>query len=322
MQIGESARNLILIALVVFIWPSMMSSAEQDTAAAANVLTIGPGSEIRFSSPWRPSGVKYSNAQELVVKQEAVTGAEQPAGSLVARILITAEPRSSYADALKRLAEIAASRDEPAKFVEIGGWPAVEMKFIEPLPTRGAEGQEGTERSPKKILVQRAITAIAADDQVVRFDVSVLPNAPQALMEGAQDLTRSARFAKQGSPAEIQNTLHALQENENKRQSSVERKRSALPEKAPTAPAAAVPGGAPVTVQSGRGELEIATSLDANNVVIAANSGLSFSSDRGAHFTRGSTVFGLDDPTLARAQSGYFYLGESHFQMVRLPSST
>jgi hypothetical protein len=35
------------------------------------------------------------------------------------------------------------------------------------------------------MLVQRAVTAIAADNKVVRFDASVLPDAPQGLLQGA-----------------------------------------------------------------------------------------------------------------------------------------
>jgi hypothetical protein len=230
----------------------------------------------------------------------------------VARVLITTEPRLNHADALKRLAAIAALRNEPAQFVAIGGWPAVEVKFTEPLPRRGAKDREGDEPLSPEVLAQRAIIAIAADDKVVRFDASILPNAPQGLLQGAQELARSAHFAKQGNPDEVQKTLRRMQEEEDDRQSQLKQRGGALPEEGPkrtTAPSTPQ-AGPPVPVQSGLGELEISASPDANNVVIAANSGLSFSTDRGAHFARGSSgVFGLDDPTLARAQSGNFYLG-------------
>lgn len=319
MKLARCVRDAVVSALMVFGGTSV-SPAQQETSREAKILAVGPQSEIRFAAPWTPSAVKYSGAQELVVMRRgepAVEGkaVEQPTEYAVARVLITTEPRGSYADALKRLEAIAASRDEPAQFAEIGGWPAVEVKFVERLPRRGAKGEEAEALSPD-VIVQRAITAIAADDKVTMFDASVLPDAPQGLLQGAQDLTRSARFAKQGNPAEVQKTLRRMQEAEKERQSLLKQRRGAVPEEHPKVEtAAATPQvGAPVAVQPGFGELEIAASPDANKVVTAANGGLSFSTDRGAHFTRGSTgVFGLNDPTLARAQSGNFYLGAIAF---------
>ena len=43
------------------------------------------------------------------------------------------------------------------------------MKFAEPLPRRGTEGEEDTEPSSPAVQMQRVITAIAADDKVVTF---------------------------------------------------------------------------------------------------------------------------------------------------------
>jgi hypothetical protein len=103
-----------------------------------------------------------------------------------------------------------------------------------------------------------------------------------------------------------------MQEEEKERQSQLKQRRGAVPEEGPkTSIAAATPqAGPPVAVRPGLGELEISASRDANNIVIAGNSGLSFSTDRGAHFASGSSgVFGPDDATLARAQSENFYLG-------------
>ncbi len=325
MKLPTKVSLAVASALALFSAASV-SLAQQETSREPKVLAIGPHAEIRFAAPWTVSAVKYKNAQELVVMRRGPAvkkeGAEQPSEYAVARVLITTEPRSSYADALNRLRAIAASRDEPAQFVEIAGWPAVEVKFTEPLPRRGgAKGEANAGKVPPEILVQRVVTAIAADDKMVRFEASVLSDAPQGLLQGAQDLARSAHFAKQGNPAELQETLRTLQEEENKRQSLLKQRRGAVPELRPKveATAAAVPKtGAPVAIQSGVGELEIAASADANNVIIAANSGLSFSTDRGAHFNRGATgVFGLDDPTLARAQSGNFYLG-----VIAFPNGT
>jgi beta-lactam-binding protein with PASTA domain len=76
--------------------------------------------------------------------------------------------------------------------------------------------------------------------------------------------------------------------------------------------------GAAVAVETGLGELEIAASANANNVVVASNGGLSFSGNRAASFSPGTTgVFGLNDPSLARAASGNFYL-----DVIAFPNGT
>ena len=70
--------------------------------------------------------------------------------------------------------------------------------------------------------------------------------------------------------------------------------------------------------KNGVGELEIATSANARTIVIASNAALSFSTNLGASFAGGNTgVFGLNDPTLARAASGNFYLG-----VIAFPNGT
>jgi hypothetical protein len=203
MKLARCVRDAVVIALMVFGGTSV-SPAQQETSQNPR---RGSQSEIRFAAPWTPSAVKYSNAQELVVMrcgESAVEGkaVQEPTAYAVARVLMTT--RAAVTRMREPLEAIAASRDQPAQFVEIGGWPAVEAKFIESLPRRGVKGEEGAGTLSPEMLVQRAITAIAADDKVVRFDASVLPDAPQGLLNGAQGLARSAHFAKQGNPAEVQ----------------------------------------------------------------------------------------------------------------------
>jgi len=289
------------------------------------VLSFAPQSEIRFAAPWTPSARQYTNAQELVVMRPGPPttderGVIQATEYPVARVLITTEPRHSHADALKRLESIAAYRQSPAAFIEVGGWPAVEVQFVEPLPRRGAKEEEEAEVSAPDVSVQRAITAIAAADKVVMFDVSVLLDAPQGLMESAKQMTRSARFAKQGEPNEVKKALEMLRATEEKRQSRLKQSQSVAPGESVMGEAGAAmsQAGVPVAVQTGLGELEIAASANANNIIIASNGGLSFSTNRGASFMRGATgVFGLNDPSLARAASGNFYLA-----VIAFPTGT
>jgi hypothetical protein len=322
MNLTKCIFTVAVITLTVF-WGVSVSLAQQNEKL--KVLTFAPQSEIRFAAPWQLSAVKYTNAQELVVMRTAEPtpagkGVEQLTGYPVARILITTEARSNHADALKRLEAIAASRDAPAEFIEVGGWPAVEVTFTERLPRRGARGDEEAEASAPDMMVQRRITAIAQGDKVVTFDASVLPDAPQDLLKDAKEITRSVRFAKTGEPSEVKEELETMQTREKKRQLLLRQPQSLAPDLGVTTVSATPTStvGAPVRVQTGVGELEIATSTGAANVVIASNSGLSFSTNRGASFSAGTTgVFGLNDPSLARGASSNFYL-----DVIAFPTGT
>ena len=301
---GKAIISVFVAMLLVF-WAEKTSLAQQEAVRGFKDLTLDSQSEIRFAAPWTPSAMKYTNAQELVIiggtkPTIEAKGIEQLTQFSVARALITVEPRSSYADAITRLETIRASRTEPAEFIEIGGWPAVEVKFSERLPRRGAKAEEEAEPSFRDLTVQRLIMAIAADKKVIRFDVTVLPDAPQGALQEAQALTRTAHFATQGDPSEVQETLQRMRAAENRRHSLPLLPQGAMPEEGFLVQAAAATQtlGVPVAVQTGRGELEIARTADANNVVIASNGGLSFSTNRAAAFAAGLTgVFGLDDPT-------------------------
>jgi hypothetical protein len=326
-----TSGTLIILGIVC----AALALAQQNQNT--KTLAIGPQAEIRFSAPWQPSAVKYSNAQELVARRTepstpGVTAAES--GEPLARMLITTEPRTSHTDALERLEAIAASRNARAEFVEIGGWPAVEIKFTELLPRTGAKGEKEGKTPMADVTVQRTITAIAQDDKVVVMDTTVLPSAPQALVNNAKEITRSVRFPKKADPNAVKKELETIRQKEKERQ--LQKPQSSLPNTGPAAKspavtkaspaksraaaAAAAPSnaGAAVRVQGGKGELEITSSADANTVIIASNSGLSFSTNRGASFSAGTTgVFGLNDPSVGRGVSGNFYL-----DVIAFPSGT
>ena len=324
MNIARYALTIAMITLAVLSGPSASMAQQSENM---KTLSFAPKSSISFATPWKESAVKYSNARELVVMrtappEEIAREPEKLGEYAVARMFITTETRIDHADALKRLEAIAASRDVPATFSKVGGWPAVETTFTEILPRRGAREmeEEEAEAFAPEVTVQRHIIAIAQGDKVVLFDTSTLPEAPPNLISGAKKITRSVRFAVTGKPADVLKSIKALQNTEKKRQLLLQRPQSLIPliDIAPL-PAAATPAtGATVQVQNGVGELEIATNGDAGNVVIASNGGLSFSTNRGASFSAGTTgVFGLNDPSLGRGASGNFYL-----DVIAFPSGT
>jgi len=314
--------RLLFVIGVFSLSPGMLTcQPTNQPQLSAKTLTIDREASVRYTGPWAPSAVKYSNAQELVVNKNAVTEgrAERVTGYAIARVLITTEPRRNHEDAVKRLQEIVASRPEPARFLEIGGWPAVELEFQEPLPTRG-QGEQDTRPPGNPIIVHRVITAIAQGDKVVKMDTTVTPEAPPTLLQEAQTITRSARFATRSDPQILQRNLQRLQQEEIRRKPQAPPRSPGLHENrlmySPVASAQKSTGT--VRVQSGLGELEVTASGNATDVIIASNQGLAFSTNHGASFSAGTTgVFGLNDPTLARGASGNFYLG-----VIAIPTGT
>ncbi len=118
----------------VSVFAAMLIPAQQPPAPPApQVLSIAPQITLRYTAPWKTSGAAFQNAHELVLTR---TAAVRPEGATEtqnveypqARVLITTEQRSSHDDALKRLQDIAKSRSGTVHFLQLGGWPAVQLE--------------------------------------------------------------------------------------------------------------------------------------------------------------------------------------------------
>src|SRR5271165_7195490 len=92
--------NATRLCLVLFA-TSLTAAADQSKTPTSTLLTVAPQTTVRYSQAWRPSGIKYSNAKELIL----VTPQKQ-AAETSARVLITTEQRLSHEDALQRLRDI------------------------------------------------------------------------------------------------------------------------------------------------------------------------------------------------------------------------
>ena len=246
MKVRRRAFSAALFILAVLCVALGLAQQSQDM----KVLAFAPQSEIRYPAPWQPSTVQYSNAQELVARRtEPTTSGVTPAESEeapLARMLVTTEPRTTHTDAVQRLEAIAASRNASVEYVEVGGWPAVEMTFTEQLPRRGAKGEEGGTPMPD-VTVQRTITAIAQDDKVVVMDTSVLPLAPPTLLSSAKEITRSVRFAKKAEPNAVKKTLESMRQKQRERQ--LQKSQSSVPNTDPAESSSAT-NSAPAATES------------------------------------------------------------------------
>ncbi len=267
--------------------------------AQENVRTeVGKGISVVHSRRWTTAEARYRNAFELVAFAQA-------------RMLITTETRRDHAEAVRRLSEIARETNSPVRFLDIGGWPALERRYEAPLERTGDEKPRVS--GPPQMTV-RVTTAIAAGIMVVRLDTTLAPEADPTFATEAEAIGRSVMLPSRGEPGQTKQEIQSLRESTNT--SSPPRSMLAPPgpagQRAAHQPAPAKTG-ADIAVQTGLGELEVAASTNGQNVVVAANSGYSSSSNGGGSFTfRGGTPspFPADgDPSLGVGVSGAFYYG-------------
>src|SRR5262249_12589283 len=221
-------------------------------------------------------------------------------------MLITMEQRRDHAEAVRRLAEIASEYPESAKLLLIAGWPAIERRYRTIMP------QPGEAESPGDIAqTSFATTAVATGATVVRFNTMLAPGADPQLLDQALAIGRGLR-APQGPIEGSQRELREI-----RKMTKPPRGTEAPSRQRPRAGRASVPAPGPkeagvaIQVQTGVGELEIATN-DGQHVVVAANSGYSFSDDFGAVWTSGggtpcNQAVCDGDPSLAVGNSGAIY---------------
>jgi hypothetical protein len=223
-----------------------------------------------------------------------------------AGMLITREHRRDHAEAVRRLAEIASEYTEAATPVIIAGWPAIERRYRSMMPQPG-----DAEASSGNIVTSFVTTAIAAGPTVIRFDTMLAPDADSKLLDQALAIARTLKTAG-GPPAVSQRELDEVKKLTRPPKAPV-KATPQLPDLGPHAKGRPGPksAGVAILVQSGLGELEMATN-DGQHVVMAANSGFSFSDNFGATWTFGGgtpcnqTVCD-GDPSLSVGNSGDIY---------------
>ncbi len=283
------------------------------TLAQEQTLQLQLSSIIHATAPsnWRLSNQTTNSVAIYVPLQKqrkfgAEGNKENPKPEFVvaseASMLILIEQRKDHAEAVRRLAAIASEYPEPVTTLLIAGWPAIERRFRALMPQPGeAEAGGGN------VMTSFATTAIAEGATVIRFDTTLAPDADPKLLDQAQQIAQSLR-APEGPAATSERELKEIKSLVKAPHSS-----SSQPEVGGRKPIGSKEPGTAVQVQSGLGELEVATN-DNQHVVVAANSGYSYSANFGASYTFGGGTpcnqASCDgDPTLAVGKSGDIYYG-------------
>ncbi len=273
-----------------------------------------PGSTTKTSVevfvPLSAETSKQAERREPPKAPDETGGKENPKPEVVvsadAGMLITIERRRDHAEALRRLAEIASERSETAETEVIDGWPAIERRFRAPMPQPGE-----TESTAGDLVTWFSTTAVVLGDDLIRFDTMLAPEANPELLDQALAIGRSLR-APGGNAEAARRELEKIPRPAARPPAASARLSEPVTARPTTPRPADGAAGTAVQVQPGLGELEVATSDDGAHVVVAANSGFSFSDDFGAHWTFGggtpcNQALCDGDPSLAAGQSGAIY---------------
>jgi hypothetical protein len=177
-------------------------------------IEVSKGIEFTGLPNWSRSEVKYRNALELIVAAEG-----QKAG-VQAVMTITTEHRRNHAEAVQRLAEIAAEIKAPVEFLAISGWPALQRQYTAPLERTGQGGVRDKEPITPQQLSLRTTTAIAVEDTVVQFQTTLAPEANPKLADESKAMARTAMMAAKVKPAETERDLQRLRTQPLKPQAS------------------------------------------------------------------------------------------------------
>lgn len=304
------------------------SAAAQQSAAS-----VSPTKGVFLAVPdgWSRLDNGFANLVELV----AVPAERQKEanGTYPARLRVFVESRRDFAEAVRRLGEIAGEWDGRREYLLVAGWPALERRYELPLPQRGKDAGGPVAISPSLTF------AVAYGATLVRLEGHLEPGADPRLLDTISRTARSLELEKKGAPGSSKRLLESLQAAPSARP-------PAAPAEAPGAGGAESPGGGailgdellfrrfeaylarhlfavadppnlingPVLALAGAAEISVAASDDAQDIVVATNGGFSFSNDGGAVFTFGGGTPGPNasvdgDPSVTWAESGSFYYG-------------
>src|SRR5882762_4263002 len=325
--------KLTVLLLCSLVTVAAQQKTPKKPTGEQKTIEIVPGVTVVFPTPWIFVS-RTRNSVELAYplppeRAKPVFNAEEylRAGKLLqtadASIAIEVDPRPTHADAVQRLAHIASEVAEQSSLLVIAGWPAVERRRTAPLP------MPGEAETPAEATGTFITTAIAADTFLIRFETVLAPGTDPKLADAAMSIARNIRV-RRGNAQTARTELNAVSRSIAQPRTTREKTVPRGPVSLSRPPAKTLGEGSEAgmaLVQGGVGELEVAVSNDGNHVVVAANSGFSFSDDGGSTFTRGGgtpcVYNGCDgDPSLAIGNSGavyYSWIGFPNSEPGRFP---
>ena len=231
------------------------------------------------------------------------------------RVAIGYLDRPNHAEAVSQLLEYAKESRVNAKFLSIGGWPALErvqlIKRRQPGEGDDLEHKPGDKPRFPDLKIIQITTAIAAGNLLIRLEGTLPVDASQQLKDTVLSIGRSLVFSSTGDPVLVQQDVDRL--NSTPRRPDTPRGEASAPETGGKAVSGPLAVGSPIFAlqqlpNGTEGELEVAVSNDGKNVVVVKQSGWVTSNDGGASFLFGGGLNVSDgDSSIAFGQSGNFY---------------
>lgn len=320
-QLMLRAFGSIALACILLIGWSTSGLAQQPLT---NRLDIKAGGiTVRYPANWSNPPKRFANMDELV----NVPVERQDSVAPTARIQITVVPRTDHAEAIRELREIASENTSRPAFARIGGWPALQRSH------RGLREQPGEGPQFEDKMVLTITTAIAAGNLLVRLEASLPSAASRALINQVEAIEHSVGFQSQGNVTRTNREILELRRRAAPQSSK--RTLSSLRNPTPAIKASGSVASKPVSLLAGvstttnapawpfqdpplarlfiggNGELEVASSPNGRNIVVARQRVFRSSTDGGQTFTAAASMPFTNsdgDPSLAEAQSGNFYM--------------
>ena len=157
-------RNIALAtaacAMVTIFWSATPAWA----VGQKHTLTTDKGETLTLTHPGEWTALRQANVTTLIRAREDAFRRMNPEGRAeIPQMTVSTDERDDHADAVRRLAEIAAERDVAPTWLEIGGWPALQRRFLTQRPQAGEESSH-TE------MVMQITTAVAVGDELLRME--------------------------------------------------------------------------------------------------------------------------------------------------------
>jgi hypothetical protein len=281
-------------------------------------IEVSPGIHLTLPTGWI---VARQSSDTLEIDYAIpLTSATVPKTTTMAaprtQIMAFVERRSSVKDALARLVEIASETPGQPDVKSVAGVPCIAKVYSASLPQSG----DSDRKHPTIASARFGAIVLAVDKRVIHFTIVQAPRSSGKLFIQAMAIVESVQIDDKPDPGTLHARLRDLTSDlqaaskrllANNKKQSLESSKYALasPQSSAHARAEALPPASKhySHVQDGAGELEVAVSTDGQNVVVAANSGVSFSHDAGQTFQRASIPEPSDDPSIAVGKTGTFY---------------
>ena len=288
---------------------------------ARRIITMDEGISLSVPKTWNIVPGRYRNAVELTTADTR--------GEPDSRTIVTLERRLDHADAVGRLDVLASRRGATVRVLAVAGWPAVNLRYSEPLPVmerRGEPGDRGTQgENDENQIALHTVTAVAVADNVLVVHTTVAPGGSDKRAGEAEDMARKvslpARSDARNTPVEVKTLTTALAarqagppKNDPPGQPPAVADLRNKPELRLLKPRLWDTGSSTAVAIGGvSSETSAGVSNGGQNMIISSNGGTTISSNSGTTFTATAAAlpFGSrGDPSIAVGHSGNFYLSQ------------